>query len=80
MQYSTLYRWTFIIAAICGVIGIVVTYFFVPDMTGIDLADEDIRFMEYLAAEGWVGEVGEDKEKDLIGEISLTQEGDVEST
>ncbi|ETW87341.1 putative inorganic phosphate transporter [Heterobasidion irregulare TC 32-1] len=73
-------KWTFIIAAICGVIGIVVTYFFVPDMTGVDLADEDIRFMEYLAAEGWVGEVGEDKEKDLIGEISLTQEGDVEST
>lgn len=27
-------RWTFIIAAICGVTGILVTYFFVPDMTG----------------------------------------------
>lgn len=33
IQYE--YRWTFIIAAICGVTGILVTYFFVPDMTGM---------------------------------------------
>ncbi|KAI0068379.1 MFS Git1p-like glycerophosphoinositol permease [Artomyces pyxidatus] len=60
-------RWTFIIAAICGVTGILVTYFFVPDMTGVDLADEDVRFMEYLAANGWEGEVGEEDDKNLIG-------------
>ncbi|KAI0051717.1 MFS Git1p-like glycerophosphoinositol permease [Auriscalpium vulgare] len=52
-------RWTFIIAAICGVTGILVTYFFVPDMTGVDLADEDARFLEYLARSGWEGQVGE---------------------
>ncbi|KII93547.1 hypothetical protein PLICRDRAFT_396161 [Plicaturopsis crispa FD-325 SS-3] len=52
-------KWTFIIAAICGVTGIIVTYFFVPDMTGKDLADEDANFMAYLAAEGWEGLVGE---------------------
>lgn len=63
-------RWTFIIAAICGVTGILVTYFFVPDMTGVDLADEDVKFMEYLAENGWVGEVGEDDEKGLVTDVT----------
>lgn len=36
------------------------TYFFVPDMTGVDLADEDRKFMEYLTENGWSGLVGED--------------------
>ena len=53
-------RWTFIIAAICGVTGILVTYFFVPDMTGVDLADEDAAFLKYLAENCWEGEVGDD--------------------
>jgi MFS family permease len=53
-------KWTFIIAAICGTTGILVTYFFVPDMTGVDLADEDRKFMEYLAENGWTGDVGEE--------------------
>ncbi|KAI0002073.1 MFS Git1p-related glycerophosphoinositol permease [Russula vinacea] len=55
-------RWTFIIAAICGVVGILVTYLFVPDMTGVDLAEEDARFMEYLENNGWEGRVGEDED------------------
>ncbi|KAF8560453.1 MFS Git1p-like glycerophosphoinositol permease [Imleria badia] len=59
-------RWTFIIAAICGVIGVLVTYFFVPDMTGVDLADEDAKFLRYLAENGWEGEIGEDDDKGLI--------------
>ena len=59
-------RWTFIIAAICGVTGILITYFFVPDKTGIDLADEDAEFMKYLADNGWEGEVGEEDEQDII--------------
>lgn len=56
-------RWTFIIAAICGVTGILVTYLFVPDMTGVDLAEEDARFMEYLERNGWDGTVGEDEDE-----------------
>ncbi|KAF7791242.1 hypothetical protein EIP86_002256 [Pleurotus ostreatoroseus] len=64
-------RWTFIVAAIFGLAGIVVTYFFVPDMTGVDLADEDRKFMEYLAANGWVGEVGE-KDETVFGTIDDT--------
>jgi len=62
-------RWTFIIAAICGVTGILVTYFFVPDMTGVDLADEDAKFMQYLAENGWEGEIGEDDDKVLIIDV-----------
>ena len=42
------------------------TYFFVPDMTGVDLADEDAKFMQYLASNGWEGVVGEDDDKELI--------------
>lgn len=37
-----------------------VTYVFVPDMTGIDLKDEDEKFLKYLAENGWEGEVGDD--------------------
>lgn len=29
-------------------------------MTGVDFADEDAKFMAYLAENGWTGEVGED--------------------
>lgn len=59
------FRWTFIIAAICGVTGILVTYIFVPDMTGVDLAEEDTRFMEYLERNGWEGTVGENEDEDI---------------
>lgn len=52
-------RWTFIIAAICGVVGILVTYFFVEDLTGEDLAERDERFRTYLVENGWDGEMGE---------------------
>lgn len=65
-----LFRWTFIIAAIACVIGILLTYFFVPDMTRVDFADEDARFMEYLEINGWEGEVGEDEDTNLIGRKS----------
>ena len=47
--------------------GILVTYFFVPDMTGVDLADEDEKFLKYLADNGWEGEVGDD-EDELVGD------------
>ena len=53
-------RWTFIIAAICGVVGVLVTFFFVPNITGADLAIEDEKFRAYLVANGWDGEMGED--------------------
>ncbi|ESZ91735.1 putative metabolite transport protein [Sclerotinia borealis F-4128] len=57
-------RWTFIIAAICGVVGMLVTYFFVEDLTGEDLGVRDEKFRAYLVEHGWDGEMGE---RDLKG-------------
>lgn len=62
-------RWTFIIAAICGVTGVLVTWIFVPDKTGVDLADEDAAFLDYLEENGWHGEVGETVRKGLEADI-----------
>lgn len=53
-------KWTFIIAAICGVVGVVVTYFFVPDLTGEDLRVRDEQFRAYLVSKGWDGAMGEE--------------------
>ncbi|KAI9725734.1 MAG: Plasma membrane permease, mediates uptake of glycerophosphoinositol and glycerophosphocholine [Chrysothrix sp. TS-e1954] len=52
-------RWTFIIAAICGVAGVLVTSFFVPDLKGDDLAIEDEKFRKWLVSKGWHGMMGE---------------------
>jgi hypothetical protein len=37
-------------------------------VTGVDLADEDVKFMAYLRENGWQGEVGEDDAKHLVSE------------
>jgi MFS family permease len=57
-------KWTFIIAAICGVVGILVTWLFVPNITGEDLAYQDEKFRAYLLEHGWNGEMGEG---DMVG-------------
>ncbi|KJR82000.1 uncharacterized protein SPSK_03293 [Sporothrix schenckii 1099-18] len=62
-------RWTFIIAAICGVAGMLVTYFFVPNVTGEDLAINDEKFRQYLLANGWDGEMGEDDLRALAHDL-----------
>ena len=59
-------KWTFIIAAICGVVGVLVTFFLVPNLTGEDLAVEDEKFRAYLVAHGWDGEMGEEDLKALV--------------
>ncbi|KAB5513308.1 major facilitator superfamily domain-containing protein, partial [Coniochaeta sp. 2T2.1] len=56
-------RWTFIVAAVCGVVGVLVTRFFVRDLKGEDLQYEDERFRAYLLAHGWEGEMGEQELK-----------------
>jgi MFS family permease len=61
-------RWTFIVAAICGVVGILVTYFFVENLTGEDLSERDKRFRAYLVEHGWDGEMGEDDLKALAAD------------
>jgi MFS family permease len=58
-------RWTFIVAAICGVVGVLVTYFFVPKLNGEDLSKRDDEFKAYLLANGWNGEMGDTDSKVL---------------
>jgi len=67
-------KWTFIIAALCGVTGIIVTYLFVPKLTGADLAQEDAEFALFLAEHGWQGEVGEDDGEHLVRPLSYENE------
>ncbi|KDQ10576.1 hypothetical protein BOTBODRAFT_490216 [Botryobasidium botryosum FD-172 SS1] len=64
-------RFTFIIAACCGVAGILVTWIFVPDLTGEDLANEDAAFNAYLASQGWQGELGEKDDTSSVAELHL---------
>lgn len=74
-------RWTFIIAAICGVAGILVTYFLVPNVTGEDLRYQDDRFRAYLVAHGWDGEMGESDLKAIAQEgvpPAMIEEAEVE--
>jgi len=47
-------------------------------MTGVDLADEDAKFMKYLADNGWEGEVGDDDEKGMIADRYITEVGPAE--
>ncbi|OJZ86496.1 metabolite transport protein [Aspergillus piperis CBS 112811] len=61
-------KWTFIIAAICGIVGILVTYFFVPDISGEDLRIRDEKFRAYLVSQGWDGAMGEDDMQALADE------------
>ena len=65
IQSSLGKKWTFIVAAICGVVGVLVTYFFIPNITGEDLAGEDEKFRAYLVKHGWDGEMGEEDLKAL---------------
>lgn len=51
-----------------GVVGIAVTFFFVENLTGEDLAMRDAKFRAYLVANGWIGEMGEEDLKGLAGE------------
>lgn len=51
-------KWTFIIAAIIGTLGIIVTYFFIPHLKEEDLIHEDQLFRNYLREHGWEGEMG----------------------
>lgn len=46
-------KWTFIIAAICGLAGVLVAFFFVPHLNDSDLMEEDVKFINYLRENGW---------------------------
>jgi MFS family permease len=65
-------KWTFIIAACCGVAGVLVTFFFVPHLRADDLLEQDIKFKNYLVENGWKGHFGtkeNDEEMKIESEI-----------
>lgn len=55
-------KWVFLISAMLGLIGIVLVYFFIPETTKFDLAEEDRAWLQYLVDNGWEGEVGDGTE------------------
>ncbi|KAK9328087.1 major facilitator superfamily domain-containing protein [Lipomyces starkeyi] len=61
-------KWTFIIAAICGLVGVIITFFFVPKLNGEDLMDEDNRFHQYLINNNWQGVFGDNEFPDMISD------------
>ncbi|KAK7686889.1 hypothetical protein QCA50_009965 [Cerrena zonata] len=74
--------WTFIIAAICGLVGVLVGWFFIPQLKDDDLMQEDIKFKNYLLDHGWTGHFGTDEVVDLEKERAidddLVNDSDVE--
>lgn len=67
--------WTFIIAAICGLVGVLCCYFFIPHLREDDLMAEDIRFKNYLIDNGWKGTFGVEEGAE---EVVLTVSSDPE--
>jgi uncharacterized membrane protein len=55
-------KYTFLVSAMCGIVGVLLAWFFVVDKTNEDLAFEDETFRQYLVAEGWNGEMGDGSE------------------
>lgn len=51
-------RWIFIISAIIGVVGILITMIFIPNLDEDDLNNEDERFIAYLRLHGYTGTFG----------------------
>lgn len=64
-------KWTFIVAAICGVAGVLVTFFFIENITGEDLSIRDEKFRAYLVSQGWEGVMGEDDLKAQADDVHL---------
>ncbi|EGW32861.1 uncharacterized protein SPAPADRAFT_65885 [Spathaspora passalidarum NRRL Y-27907] len=73
-------KWTFIIAAICGLAGVLVTFIFVPHLREDDLLEQDIKFKNYLIDNGWEGKFGikeydAEHDEDLEGEEDSETDG-----
>lgn len=49
-------------------------YNFLKSFSGVDLAEEDRKFMQYLADNGWKGDVGEDS----VGDDSSVDDSELE--
>lgn len=70
-------RWTFIIAAICGLLGVLTAILFIPQLDNEDLLEEDIKFKNYLVANGWKGTFGYEDEQVEVGASTSEDEDNV---
>ncbi|KAG7700891.1 hypothetical protein KL951_001006 [Ogataea haglerorum] len=57
-------QWTFIIAALLGLTGVVIAFLCIPHCLEDDLMLEDIRYLSYLRSHGWTGDFGAEDEID----------------
>lgn len=57
-------RYTFIIAAVCGIVGILFAYFCIPHCRESDLMELDIKFYNFLIEHGWQGKMGFDEDQE----------------
>ncbi|CUM57228.1 uncharacterized protein AC631_03883 [Debaryomyces fabryi] len=69
-------KWTFIIAAICGLAGVLVAFFFIPHLKEDDLLEEDIKFKNYLIDNGWEGDFGIPGEPSKDEELQASSDDD----
>ena len=72
-------RWTFIIAAICGLVGVLITFFLVPHSLESDLMKQDVEFHNFLVSQGWTGKMGFDEEMDKTEECSYESANESDS-
>jgi MFS family permease len=80
-------RYVFIIAAGIGLLGCLLTFFFIPDTTKFDLAAEDEAWRQYLLSNGWDGVMGDGTTKshkasevvDSLGPHTRLQDEEVHS-
>ncbi|CEP62324.1 Git1p LALA0_S05e03026g [Lachancea lanzarotensis] len=68
-------RWVFIIAAICGLAGILATWVLIPHLRENDLMERDIKFHNYLVRNGWTGTMGMDVDSDLEAKATSSLSG-----
>jgi MFS family permease len=69
-------KWTFIISAILGTVGVMLAYFTIPQLKDDDLMVADLEFERYLRLNGWKGTFGTESESDNDEETTETESYD----
>lgn len=67
-------KWTFIIAAICGLAGVILSLILIPHLKEDDLMKEDIRFKAYLREQGWQGAIGLEEDGSVVETTNVEDE------
>lgn len=69
-------RYTFIIAAVCGLVGILFAWLFIPHSRENDLMELDIKFYNYLIENGWQGKMGFDEDQQSSTVMYVEEDSD----